>query len=365
MYIYEQPNWPNFYWDEARIMNTLAEVKFLQGKLVGKMQGVGFNLQVEASLLNLTQDVIKTSEIEGEKLEYDQVRSSIARRLGIDIGINKPVDRNVEGIVEVMLDAIINYNKPLSTERLFDWHSALFPTGRSGMFRINVGKWREEKSGPMQVVSGPVGREKVHYEAPSSDRLEREMDAFLDWFNNNTTIDLVIKSAIAHFWFVSIHPFEDGNGRIARTIADMLLARSEKSQQRFYSMSAQIKLERKEYYEILEISQKSDLDITPWLNWFLNCLKNAILQSDNIMESILNKANFWRNNSNKPFNDRQRKILNMMLDGFEGKLTSSKWSKICHCSQDTALRDIQGLLIANILKKELSGGRNTSYALVS
>lgn len=363
MYIHENKAWPQLTWKERDLVRLLAEVRHLQGRLLGRMETLGFELREEATLQTLTQDVLKTSEIEGEKLDAQQVRSSIARRLGMDIASALPIDRNVEGIVELMLDATRKHAAPLTQERLFAWHAALFPTGRSGMQRITVGRWRTEESGAMQVVSGAIGHERVHYEAPSHDRLKKEMAGFLSWFNAPSETDPVIKSALAHFWFVTIHPFEDGNGRIARAIADMVLARSEKSAQRFYSMSAQIQRERKDYYDVLESCQKDELDITRWIEWFLNCLKHAITASEKLLEAVLKKANFWKTHAGESFNERQRAIINRLLDGFEGKLTSSKWAKITKCSQDTALRDISDLVNRQILAREDAGGRSTSYAL--
>jgi len=333
--------------------------------LLGRMESLGFGLRDEANLQTLTEDVTQTSQIEGENLDTAQVRSSIARRLGMDIGGTLQIDRNVEGIVEVMLDATRRRDAPLTAERLFGWHAALFPTGRSGMRRLTVGGWRTDAGGPMQIVSGPYGRERVHYEAPSCDRLKKEMALFLRWFNAPPQTDPVIKSAVGHFWFVTVHPFDDGNGRIARAIADMLLARSEKSPQRFYSMSAQIQRERKAYYEVLESSQKAGLDITTWIEWFLNCLKNAIGASEKTLEAVLVKARFWKAHAGESFNERQRMMIVRLLDGFEGKLTSSKWAKLAKCSQDTALRDISDLVQREILAKEEPGGRSTSYGLVN
>jgi Fic family protein len=363
MYIHERKEWPELSWNQAKLADLLAGVRHLQGRLLGRMEALGFGLREEATLQTLTQDVTKTSEIEGEKLDTEQVRSSIARRLGMDIGATLKIDRHVEGLVEVMLDATRKHNAPLTQERLFAWHAALFPTGRSGTQRITVGDWRTEASGPMQVVSGPIGREWVHYEAPAYDRLKKEMAHFFKWFNASSETDLVIKSALAHFWFVTLHPFDDGNGRIARAIADMLLARSEKSAQRFYSLSAQIQRERKEYYDVLENCQKGSLDITPWIEWFLNCLKHAIAASEKTLEAVLVKAHFWKAHAGESFNERQRTIINRLLDGFEGKLTSSKWAKLTKCSQDTALRDISDLLNRQILAKDEAGGRSTSYEL--
>ena len=363
MYIHERKNWPNFTWDHAAITTLLSDARHTQGRLLGKMEGLGFQLREEASLATLTQDVIKTSEIEGQKLDTQQVRSSIARRMGIEIAALPQVDRNVEGIVEVMLDATRHHQKPLDQDRLFGWHAALFPTGRSGMQKILVGRWRTAASGPMQVVSGALGREKVHYEAPPHDRLNAEMTRFLAWLNAGPATDPVLTSALAHFWFVTIHPFHDGNGRIARAIADLILARSENSAQRFYSMSAHIQRERSAYYDILEASQRGDLNITPWLEWYLACLKRAINSSHEILDAVLTKANFWKRHEGETFNERQRKLTNRLLDGFDGKLTSSKWAMIAKCSPDTALRDITDLMERNILAKDDAGGRSTGYHL--
>jgi Fic family protein len=363
VYIHDQPNWPQFRWDSERISGRLVNVRHRQGRLIGRMEGLGFQLRKEAVLNTLTEDVLKSSEIEGEKLDRDQVRSSIARRLGVDIGGMTPADRNVEGVVEMMLDATQHYDQPLRVQRLFDWHAALFPTGRSGMSRINVGAWRKDKNGPMQVVSGPIGNERVHYEAPVAARLRGEMKQFLDWFGKDSSTDPVLKAGVAHLWFVTIHPFEDGNGRIARAIADMALARSEQSPQRFYSMSAQIRQERKAYYEILEATQKGNLDITRWLEWFLACLDRAFDHAETILAAVLHKARFWDRFAKTEFNERQRSMINRLLNHFDGKLTSSKWATLAKCSQDTALRDIEGLIRTGVLKKDSSGGRSTSYSL--
>jgi Fic family protein len=362
-YIHQKLKWPEFRWDQEALAEQLAAVRHRQGRLIGRLEGLGFTLRSEAVLLTLTEDVLKSSEIEGEILDRGQVRSSIARRLGVDIGALAPADRDVEGVVEMMLDATLRYDEPLTTERLFGWHAALFPTGRSGMRRIAVGAWREDRTGPMQVVSGPIGRERVHYEAPEAARIDGEMKAFLDWFNGKTGIDPVLAAGISHLWFVTIHPFDDGNGRIARTIADMALARSEHSSQRFYSLSAQIRRKRKAYYEILESTQKGDLDITRWLGWFLACLDSAFEGAESVLAGVLRKARFWEKHAGAAFNDRQRSMLNRLLEAFEGKLTSSRWSKIEKCSQDTALRDIVDLVERGILKKNPGGGRSTSYSL--
>ncbi|MBK5948783.1 Fic family protein [Rhodobium orientis] len=363
-YIHQGKDRPAFRWNAEKLSDLLADIRHRQGRLIGRMEALGFLLRSEAVLQTLTEDVMKSSEIEGERLDRAQVRSSIARRLGLDIGGLIPADRHVEGIVELMLDATQNYDKPLTADRLFDWHAALFPTGRSGMTRITVGAWRDDSSGPMQVVSGPFGKEKVHFEAPEAGRLDAEMRAFLDWFNAKPGIDPVLKAGIAHLWFVTLHPFDDGNGRIARAIADMALARSEGTSQRFYSMSAQIRLERNAYYDTLERTQKGDLDITDWLEWFLACLGRAFEGAEAVLSSVLDKARFWEAHAEDPFNDRQRDMLNRLMDGFEGKLTSSKWAKIQKCSQDTALRDIDDLIKRNILVKDSAGGRSTSYSLV-
>jgi Fic family protein len=362
-YIYELPKWPKFEWDQRGLAKQLAAVRHRQGRLIGRMQELGFPLREEAALQTLTEDVLKSSEIEGEILDKDQVRSAIARRLGMEVAALPSADRNVEGVVEMMLDATQKYKEELTRDRLFAWHASLFLTGRSGMRKIIVGAWRDEKSGPMQVVSGPFGRELVHYQAPAAERLDFEMRAFLDWFNSADDIDLVSRAALAHLWFVTIHPFEDGTGRIARAIADMSLARSEESTQRFYSMSAQIRLERDAYYDILELTQKGDLDITPWMQWFLGCLDRAFDGTENTLSMVFKKADFWKKHSAVPLNQRQRDVLNRLLDGFEGKLTSSKWATIEKCSPDTALRDIADLVERGILRKNEGGGRSTSYSL--
>lgn len=363
-FIHQQDNWPNFRWKTDEFVNSLSEVRNLQGRLLGKMESLGFELKNEATLKTLTLDVLKTTEIEGEILNPDQVRSSIARKLGMEIAGSVESDRSVDGIVEVMMDATQNCFKPLTADRLFDWHAALFPTGRTGMYKITVADWREDTTGPMQVVSGAMGKEKVHYQAPDSSLLETEMNSFLNWFNEAGTTDLVIKAAVAHLWFVTIHPFDDGNGRIARALTDMLLAQSDESKQRFYSMSAQIRVERKQYYEILEKTQKGNLDITNWIKWFLNCLSNTLKSTDSVLERILLKAEFWSKHAKTVINERQKKLLNRVLDGFDGKLTSSKWAKIAKCSKDTAIRDINDLISKDILQKEDAGGRSTNYELV-
>ena len=364
MYLWEKQDWPTCTWDEQSLTRLLAHVSREQGRLLGKMEGLGFDLRNEANLRTLTEDVVKSSEIEGEKLAPDQVRSSIARRLGMDVSGLIPADRKVEGVVEMMLDATGNYTQALTAERLFAWHASLFPTGRSGMSKILVGSWRADSDGPMQVISGPIGREKVHYEAPPADRIPDEMAKFLLWFEQPGEFDPLLIAGLAHLWFVTIHPFEDGNGRIARAIADMALARSEKTGQRFYSMSAQIRREHKNYYDTLEWTQKGELDVTRWQDWFLNCLLSAIEGAQEILGTVLIKSRFWERFAKEPLNERQIKILNRLLGGSEGKLTTSKWAKIAKCSQDTAYRDILDLIDRNALQKDAGGGRSTSYSLV-
>lgn len=364
-YIYNLPNWPRFHWDRERLTEQLSVVRHEQGRLLGRMEALGFKLRQEAVLKTLTEDVLKSSEIEGEQLDAEQVRSSIARRLGMDIGGLKSVDRNVEGIVEMMLDATGHYERPLTAERLFGWHASVFPTSRSGMRRIGVGAWRDDSSGPMQVVSGAIGRERVHFEAPVAGELNREMQVFLNWFDENTAADWVAKAGLAHLWFVTIHPFDDGNGRIARAITDMALARSEKSAQRFYSMSAQIRQDRDAYYDVLETTQKGAMDITPWMEWFLGCLRRAIEGAQATLATVLSKARFWETFADVSINNRQRLVVNRLLDGFEGKLTTSKWAKLATCSHDTALRDILALVERGILVRNPEGGRSTSYDLTS
>jgi Fic family protein len=362
-YIYQKDNWPNFTWNNDEVVNLLSEARNLQGRLIGKMESLGFELRDEALLETLTLDVLKSAEIEGELLNPEQVRSSIAQRLGVEFAGATMSDRNVDGMVDMMIDATRLCFKPLTTERLFDWHAALFPMGRSGIFKIIVAEWRKDLSGQMQVVSGAAGREKVHFQAPDAELIEMEMNRFLKWFNEENKIDLVIKAAIAHLWFVTIHPFQDGNGRITRALTDMLLAQSDKSTQRFYSMSAQIRKERNQYYEILEKTQKGDLDISNWIKWFLSCLVNALKASDQTLIRVIFKADFWSRNSKTIINERQKKVLNKLLDEFEGKLTSAKWAKITKCSKDTAIRDINDLMRKDILQKESSGGRSTNYVL--
>ncbi|MFK5889252.1 MAG: Fic family protein [Flavobacteriaceae bacterium] len=362
-YIHKRTNWPNFTWKSDAFVNLLSEARNLQGRLVGRMASLGFDLRNEALLNTLTLDVLKSTEIEGEILNPKQVHSSIAQRLGIEIAGYVGSDRNVDGMVDMMIDATHNCFKPLTSKRLFDWHAALFPMGRSGTYRITVADWRKGIAGPMQVVSGTIGKEKVHFQAPDAELIKTEMNRFLKWFNKNDKIDLVIKAAVAHLWFVTIHPFQDGNGRIARALTDMLLAQSDKSTQRFYSMSAQIRIERKQYYKVLEETQKGNLDITEWIKWFLSCLINALKSTDKILTRVLFKADFWNKHSKTIINERQKKLLNKLLDGFDGKLTSSKWAKIAKCSKDTAIRGINDLIKKDILQKEDAGGRSTNYVL--
>jgi len=360
-YIYQYENWTDFTWNETEVNILFGEVRNLQGKISGQMNALGFSSKEEAALNTLTLDIVKSSEIEGEQLNYDQVRSSIARRLGINNAGLIPSNRNIEGVVDMTLDATQHYTDPLTNERLFGWHAALFPTGYSGLYQIEVGRYR---TGEMQIVSGAMGKEKIHYEAVSAQDLQTEMNQFLAWINNDNLLDPVLKAAIAHFWFIIIHPFDDGNGRIARAIADMLLARAEKSTERFYSMSSQILAERKQYYEVLQKVQHSDGDITDWLVWFLNCLQKSLLQTTVTVQKILLKASFWNAHEKTDLNQRQHLMLNKLLDGFEGKLKTSKWAKIAKCSPDTALRDIRDLIHKGILQQEKEGGRSTNYELV-
>ena len=363
MYIYENSGWPTFTWDQGRLSVLLADIRNRQGRLVGKMETLGFTIQNEAALETMTLEVVKSSEIEGEILDFEKVRSSIAKRMGIDVAETIPTDRNVEGVVEMMMDATTNFDLLLSKERLFGWHAALFPTGRSGIRKITAGGWRTDKKGPMQVISGAIGKEKIHFQAPAAELIPNEMKNFLNWFNHDKINDPVIKAAIAHFWFVTIHPFEDGNGRIARTIAETLLAKTDKMAQRFYSMSAQIQLEKKVYYSSLEKSQMAGLDISNWLEWFLHCLGRSISTAEITVGKAIQKGRYWETVSTLKINNRQKLMINKLLDGFEGKLNSSKWAKITKCSTDTALRDIQNLIDQRILEKENAGGRSTSYTL--
>jgi Fic family protein len=362
-YIHQLKDWANFKWDNEILLPLVSQVRHKKGVLMGKMQSLGFDLKQEAFLETLTLDVLKTSEIEGEFLQPEQVRSSLARHLGMDIQGLIPSDRHVEGMVEMMLDATQKADTPLSMERLFDWHAALFPTGRSGMFKITVGNWRKDETGSMQVVSGGIGKERVHFQAPEAVRLEGEMANFIAFFNENKGLDPVLKAGIAHLWFITIHPFDDSNGRIARAITDMQLAKADNSTQRFYSMSAQIRVKRNGYYTILEQTQKGNLDITDWLTWFLICLDEALDATESVLENVLYKARFWEKHAKTVLNDRQILVLNRFMGDFEGKLNTSKWAKLAKCSNDTALRDIQDLLIKNILQKEASAGRSTNYIL--
>jgi Fic family protein len=362
-YIWQSNDWPNWHFDLAALAGPMAEVSRAQGLLIGRLADVGLALRDQASLAVLTEDVVKSSEIEGEQLDVESVRSSIARRLGVDIGALAPVDRHVEGVVDMVLDATANCQAPVTQERLFGWHAALFPTGYSGLSRIRVGGWRDDARGPMQVVSGPIGRQRVHFEAPPAARLEAETSVFLGWLNGASNEPPLIKAGLGHLWLVTLHPFDDGNGRIARAIGDLLLARADGSPQRFYSLSAQIQRERKAYYDILERTQKRSMDVTDWLAWFLDTLHRAVEQAQHTLDSVLAKARFWQRWATTPLNARQVKLLNRLLDGFEGKLTSSKWAAIAKCSPDTALRDINDLLARGVLRKSAAGGRSTSYVL--
>jgi len=362
-YVWQASGWPSWHYDLATLVGSLAEVSHAQGLLMGRLADVGMALRDQVSLSALTEDVVKTSEIEGEQLNVESVRSSIARRLGVDIGALAPVDRHVEGVVEMVLDATANSNAPVTRQRLFGWHAALFPTGYSGLARIKVGDWRDDASGPMQVVSGPIGHQRVHFEAPPADHLESETSRFLDWINGASNEPPLIKAGLGHLWFVTLHPFDNGNGRIARAISDLLLARADGSPQRFYSLSAQIQRERNAYYDILERTQKRSLDVTEWLAWFLDTLHRAVDQAQHTLDVVLAKTRFWQRRATTPLNERQVKLLNRLLDGFDGKLTSSKWAAIAKCSPDTALRDINDLLAHGVMRKSAAGGRSTSYEL--
>lgn len=364
IYIHQLPHWPGFTWNHELVSPLLAEIRNRQGRLLGRMEALGFSLQAEANLQNLTMDVVKSGEIEGEILDPNQVRSSIARRLGLQIAGMVTSDRHVDGVVEMLLDATQHNKQTLTAERLFGWHAALFPTGRSGMYKITVGAWRNHTAkDPMQVVSGAMGREKIHFVAPDANRLEEEMQRFIHWFNEDRQMDPVLKAAVAHLWFVTIHPFDDGNGRIARAIADCQLSRADQSALRFYSMSAQIRKERTAYYDILESTQKASMDITKWLTWFLQCLGRSLDASQEILATVLHKARFWEKHATTILNSRQQLMLNKLLDGFEGKMNTSKWAKMTKTSPDTALRDIQDLLNKKVLVKEVGGGRSTNYSL--
>ena len=363
LYMWQAPDWPQWRYDLAVLARPLVEVSRAQGLLLGRLADVGAATRDQANLLALTDDVVKTSEIEGDHLNVASVRSSIARRLGVDIGALAPVDRHVEGVVEMVLDASSNCVQPVTDERLFGWHAALFPTGYSGMTRIKLAAWRDDATGPMQVISGSMGRQQVHFEAPPADRLSSEMVSFLDWLNTDSKVPPLLNAGLGHLWFVTLHPFDDGNGRIARAVGDLLLARADGTPQRFYSLSAQIQRDRKAYYEILERTQKGDMDVTDWLIWFLESLQCALDQAHQTLDAVLTKARFWQRWAATPLNERQAKVLNRLLDGFDGKLTSSKWAAISKCSADTALRDINELLARGVLRKTAGGGRSTGYEL--
>ena len=363
MYIWQRPDWPNFRWDDGRLLEPLGAARFKQGRFLGSMARLGFDLKLETRLEALTEDVVKSSEIEGEILDRGSVRSSIARRLGVPEAAVAPSDRRTEGVVEMMLDATENYAAPLTRERLFAWQAALFPTGYSGLRRVRTGAWRDDASGPMQVISGPVGRERVHYEAPPANRLDAEMQRFLDWFNGRAEPEELLRAGVAHLWFVTIHPFDDGNGRVARAIADQALAQAEESNQRFYSMSSQIRKERSDYYDMLERTQKGDLDVTEWLIWFLSCFSRAIDGAEAAAANVLRKADFWQRYAREAFSTRQKAVLNRFLDGFEGKLTAKKWVALAKVSIPTAQRDINDLVERGILRRNPGGSKNTSYDL--
>jgi Fic family protein len=363
MHIWERAEWPGFDWQAARVVEPLAGARLKQGRLLGSMARLGFELKLEAQLQALTEDILKSSEIEGEILDRQSVRSSIARHLGVPVAAVAPADRRTEGFVGMMLDATENHHAPLTAERLLGWQAALFPTGYSGLHRVKTGAWRDDAGGPMAVVSGPLGRQRVHYRAPPAHRVEAEMQRFLDWFNRRSEPEGLLRAGLAHLWFVTIHPFEDGNGRIARAIADQALAQSEGSGQRFYSMSSQIRKERSDYYGMLEHTQKGGLDVTEWLVWFLGCFARAIDGAEATGATVLRKADFWQRHAREPFGERQKTVLNRYLDGFEGKLTAKKWAVIGKCSIPTAQRDINDLVERGILRRNPGGSKNTSYDL--
>ena len=363
-YVHELPDWPAFRWDAKALAPAVAKARELQSHLLGHMAAVGFDLRTEANFQTMATDVLRTSEIEGEVLDPAQVRSSLAKRLGLDDSGTAKVDRHVDGVVEMLLDATQHCNEKLTADRLFGWHAALFPTGRSGMQKVLVGQWRDDSAGPMHVVSGPMGREKVHYQAPAAKGLKKEMTAFLKWVNTKDTLDPLMKAGLGHFWFVTLHPFEDGNGRMARAVADLLLARGDGSPQRFYSMSAQVRNECKKYHDVLERSQRGTLDVTEWLAWFLACLQRALVASEETLSAVLGKHRFWQTHAKTILNPRQVKVLNKLLDGFDGNLTSSKYAKLTKSSQDTASRDLMDLVAKKVLKKGRAGGRSTHYVLV-
>jgi Fic family protein len=363
IYIYQKKGWPGFTWDNEVLLPVLTDVRHKQGRLAGYMELLGFAMRSEEALQTITDDILKSNEIEGELLNAAEVRSSVARHLGIHVAGLVRAGKEVDAVVEMMLDATQNHDKALTAERLFGWHSSLFPSGRSGMHKITTGNWRKNDKGPMQVVSGAMGKEKVHYEAPDAKFVKKEMSLFFKWFNAKQNLDPVLKSGVAHLWFVTIHPFDDGNGRIARAIADMQLTKADDYSKRFYSMSAQIQQERKVYYSILEKTQKGSMDITAWLHWYLNCLSRAISATDKRLQAILQKTKFWDKHIHTEINERQRYMINKLFDGFDGKLNTSKWAKITKCSPDTALRDIQDLMKKKILMKEEAGGRSTNYFL--
>lgn len=364
MYVWERPDWPTFTWDEGRLLEPLATARLKQGRLLGRMSALGFDLRLEAQLKALTEEVIKSSEIEGDFLDRNSVRSSMARRLGVPEAGGRPIDRRSEGIVDMMLDATGNHDAPLTAERLFGWQAALFPTGYSGMHKVGTGAWRSDESGPMQVVSGPVGRQRVHYQAPPARQITAEMQSFLGWFNQLSGLEGLLRAGIAHLWFVTVHPFDDGNGRVARAIADLALAQSEGSRQRFYSVSSQIRKDRSNYYDMLERTQRGTLDVTDWMVWFIDCLSRAIDGAEELSEPVLRKAGFWSRHSRTHFNERQMTVLNRILDGFEGKLTAKKWAVIGKCSIPTAQRDINDLVVHGVLRRNPGGSKNTSYDLL-
>lgn len=364
-YIYQRVDWTQWQWSDKILLPLVSRVRILQGRLLGKLSTLGFELNIEAQLNAVTLEVIKTSEIEGETLNNEQVRSSVARHLGIDAANITPSTREIDALVEMMLEASFHYKKPLLLVDLLAWHRALFPEGYSGLYNIKSGELRDDSKGAMQVVSGAYGREQVHFVAPKAERLALELDNFLLWYNKQQDdLDLVIKAGIAHLWFVTLHPFDDGNGRLTRALTERMLAQSDSSQQRFYSMSAQILKQRNEYYNILERTQKRDNDITEWLVWFLQTLEQALLSAEQTTNKIIEKASFWQSHRQQALNSRQVKMLNILLTDFYGTLTTKKWAIMTKCSADTALRDINDLISKGMLIKSNASGRSTNYEVV-
>ena len=367
LYIWQNPAWPEFRWDSDAILKSLGELRFHQGALFTRMKDLGFDIRLQAQAEILIEEALKTSEIEGEILGPKSVRSSVAKRLGLpDAGLMVSRNEKADGLVDILLDATMNYSRELSPEILYGWHAALFPTGYSGFHKLLIGAFRNDADGPMQIVSGPIGREKVHYEAPGAGQIHHEIRAFLSWWQTSfNKMDGIIRSAVAHLWFVAIHPFEDGNGRLARTLTDMALAQDENLSTRFYSLSAQIMSERDDYYRLLEITNKGDGDITEWLLWYTQCMTRALLRSELLLKNILQKARFWKRHAQTELNQRQMKVVNLILEkgpgGFEGGMKNQKYAGIAHTSRATAQRELADLVKKEVFVKNPGGGRSVSY----